>query len=247
MSGPDFIETEGETVDDAVAHALSSLALDRSDVDIDILSNPSRGLFGLGGRKARVRVTRRTLGTSPTRTGDGTASPPAPRAGGGDGAAAAALGEHARTLLEDLLGRMGFECSVSIEAGEDTPTLQIAGDQASVLIGKHGQTLDALEYILNRIVSREEELASRFHLDCEQYRVKRKRSLEELAQRVAAQVKQRGRSVLLSPMSPRDRRIVHLVLQGDPDLTTRSSGEGSYRRLEILPQGEPSRGRSRPR
>lgn len=231
MSGPDFIESEGETVDDAVAHALSSLALDRSDVDIDILSNPSRGLFGLGGRKARVRVTRRTLGTSSTRTGDGAAS----------------LGEHARTLLEDLLGRMGFECSVSIEAGEDTPTLQIAGEQASVLIGKHGQTLDALEYILNRIVSREEELASRFHLDCEQYRVKRKRSLEELAQRVAAQVKKRGRSVMLSPMSPRDRRILHLALQGDPDLTTRSSGEGSYRRLEILPQGEPSRGRSRPR
>lgn len=245
MSRPEFIETEGETVDDAVAHALSSLALDRSDVDIDILSNPSRGLFGLGGRKARVRVTRRTLRTSSTRTGDGAASPPALRAGGEDGAAA--LGEHARTLLEDLLGRMGFECSVSIEAGEDTPTLQIAGDQASILIGKHGQTLDALEYILNRIVSREEELASRFHLDCEQYRVKRKLSLEELAQRVAAQVKKRGRSVMLSPMSPRDRRIVHLALQGDPDLTTRSSGEGSYRRLEILPQGEPSRGRSRPR
>lgn len=245
MSRPQDIETEGETVEEAVESGLSSLSASREDVDIEILSHPSRGVFGLGGRRARVRLTRRVdddAGEAPISSDRGGETPlDATRR---DDTAAA---ENARAALLDLLSRMGFNCSVAISAGEDTPVLEISGDNASVLIGKHGQTLDALEYIVNRLVSRDDEAPSRVHLDCEQYRVKRQRSLEELAQRVAEQVKSRGRSVALSPMSPRDRRIVHLALRDDPELTTRSTGEGADRRLVVLPEGQGGRGRSRSR
>jgi spoIIIJ-associated protein len=139
---------------------------------------------------------------------------------------------------------MGFENSVAIAQSEDGVVLEIHSEESSVLIGKHGQTLDALEYVLNLIVAREEESATRIHLDSEDYRAKRRRSLEEMAQRMAEQVKKRGRPVTLDPLSPRDRRTIHLALQGEPDLTTRSTGEGIYRQLMILPKGEPGRGRS---
>jgi spoIIIJ-associated protein len=240
------IEVEGGTVEEAVDGALASLGAQRADVEIEVLANPSRGLFGLGGRKARVRVTLRPAAARPLE-----ASPP-PAARPPDGSPPAALDatllRHGREVLEDLVRRMGFESTVTIEGEGEDVVLQISGDNTSVLIGKHGQTLDALEYVLNRIVSREEESASRLHVDCEQYRVKRQRSLEQLAQRMGDEAKRKGRSVTLNPMSPRDRRIVHLALQADAEVTTRSSGEGFYRTLVIIPEGgERRRGRPRGR
>ena len=154
------------------------------------------------------------------------------------------LAEQARNALADLLRRMGFACEVDVDLGEESPVLHIRGDNTSVLIGKHGQTLDALEYVLNRMIARDEETLTRVHLDCEHYREKRRHSLEEMALRMAEQVRKRGRAVTLDPLSPRDRRTVHLALQNEPDVTTRSTGEGSYRQLQILPQrsGGGSRG-----
>lgn len=240
MSGSDSIEVEAGTVDEAVANALASLGAAEREVEVEVLESGSRGLFGIGSRLARVRVTRRRA------EGDGGPSRPAPArqreaiANGGS----AAL-ENARMLLADLLARMGFESSIEVGQSEDGALLEIHSTHSSVVIGKHGQTLDALEYVLNLIVSKEEESASRIHLDCEQYRVKRKRSLEEMAQRMADQVKKRGRPVTLDPLSPRDRRTIHLALQSEAELTTRSTGEGFYRQLMILPKGDPKRGRPR--
>jgi spoIIIJ-associated protein len=242
MSRLDSIEVEGVTVDEAIEAGLSSLGAGRADVDVEVLSSPTRGLFGLGGRKARVRVMRRISPSAPP-----VASAAVELARSAEGSSPALL-EHARELLADLLRRMGFESEVAIAPSEDGECLQISGDNTSVLIGKHGQTLDALEYYLNRVVSREEEAATRIHVDCEEYRVKRRRSLETLAQRMGDEAKRKGRSISLDPMSPRDRRIVHLALQADPEVTTRSSGEGYYRRLVIIPEGTaPRRGRARGR
>jgi spoIIIJ-associated protein len=242
------LEFEGETIESAVDAALTSMGVQRSDVDVEILAQPSRGLFGLGGRKARVRVTRRTS-HAPGRLDEAHATDPA--AAASVVPASMRLGDevsdHARRVLEDLVRRMGFASQVAIEAGQDGPLLQISGDNTNVLIGKHGQTLDALEYLVNRIVSREEEAATRIHVDCEQYRVKRQRSVEQLALRMGEEAKRKGRSVTLNPMSPRDRRIVHLTLQGDPGVTTRSAGDGFFRQVVISPEGERRRGRSRER
>lgn len=241
MSRVDSIEVEGLTVDEAIEEALASLGASRTEVDVEVLSNPSRGLFGLGGRKARVSVRRRLSAAS---------SPVVARAESARRSAeiSPVLIEHARDLLADLLRRMGFASEVAIARGEDGECLQISGDNTNVLIGKHGQTLDALEYYLNRVASREEEAATRIHVDCEDYRVKRRRSLETLAERMGDEAKRKGRPISLNPMSPRDRRIVHLALQPDPKLTTRSSGEGYYRRLVIIPEGAAARrGRARGR
>jgi len=243
MSRTDSIEAEGGTLEEAVASALRDLAADSSEVEVEILAPGSRGLFGLGGRPARVRVSRRV----PSAAGVASEAAALPQEKGDGRARRAADGPalgHARRVLAELLQRMGFEGSVENGESEDGALLEIHAAQSSVIIGKHGQTLDALEYVLNLIVSREEESAVRIHLDCEHYRVKRRRSLEEMAQRMAEQVKKRGRPVTLDPLSPRDRRTIHLALQNERGLTTRSTGEGFYRQVMIVPSGEPKRGRS---
>jgi spoIIIJ-associated protein len=238
MSEPKSIETEGATVEEALASALEILQSRRDEVDVEVLANPSRGLLGLGGRVARVRVTRRPdgnggaaalAGEEPLRPGDATP----------------AMLESAKPILEDLIRRMGFTCGVRIEPGDEGQVLQISGEDSSILIGKHGQTLYALEYILNRLLSRDEEVVSRVHIDCEQYRVRRRRSLEQLAQRLSLEALRKRRPVQLEPMSPRDRRIVHLALQANPRVSTRSTGEGYFRRLEIIPEGDSRRSRPR--
>jgi spoIIIJ-associated protein len=273
----DTVEIEGNSIDEAIENALKALGTERAKVEIEILANSTRGLFGLGGKKARVRATvRRPLDTNrsaPLPPPKGT--PPEPRSApqveprasvpeGGpsrsvpsvqaareprvdpnprpasDGAV-----EHARRVLEELVVHMGFVAVVDARSEADHALLSVSGDSSNVLIGKYGQTLDALEYLVNRIVAREEDASPRFVVDCEQYRVKRQQSLEQLARRLAERAKKRGKPVTMNPMSPRDRRIVHLALQADPQLTTRSSGTGYYRKLLIIPEGERRSGASR--
>lgn len=231
------IESEGATVEEATEAALATLGAGREDVDVEVLANPSRGLFGLGGRVARVRVTRKGAATAPAPVSARANATPARSSQDRTGVV-----QHARTFLEDLLRRMGFEGTVTLQNDGENPLLEIHSESSSVLIGKHGQTLDALEYLVNRVACREEEGAVRINLDCEHYRVKRQRSLEEMAAKMADQAKRLRRSVTLNPLSPRDRRIVHLALQGDSALTTRSTGEGFYRRLVIIPNNERRRG-----
>ena len=119
----------------------------------------------------------------------------------------------------------------------DEVVLEIGGDTSGVLIGRRGQMLDALEYVVNRIVMRDDEGATRYVVDSQGYRARRTAALEEMARRMADEARHRARPVTLNPMSPRDRRIVHLVLQDDASLTTRSVGQGYYRKLVIIPEG----------
>jgi spoIIIJ-associated protein len=105
--------------------------------------------------------------------------------------------------------------------------------------------LDALEYLINRIVNRDEGASARLVIDSENYRARRRTSLEEMARRMGEQAKERGKPVTLNPMSPQDRRIVHLVLQADSSLTTKSSGKGYFRRLIIIPEGAGNIARNR--
>jgi spoIIIJ-associated protein len=190
MTQDEPVEAEGGTVDEAVENALAILGASHAEVEVEVLAEPSRGLLGIGARAARVRVARRDRREAPDRA----------VAGGARGAQLPdGLVEHARSLLEDLLRRMGFESNVLVAKGEDGPVLEVASDNSNVVIGKHGQTLDALEYIINRIASREEEAAVRIQVDCEQYRAKRRRSLEDLAHRMAEQARRRRRSVTLEP------------------------------------------------
>jgi spoIIIJ-associated protein len=303
----DYVEVEGSTIDEAIERALEQLGIARDKAEIEILCNTSRGLFGLGAKKARVRASRRreidieesesagdepplapldaqaiaappsaldsVLGTPVTLELSGSerlalrSSPEDKRASLPGSASTAeefdvapvaergeeeqppvsepagATLERARTVLTEIVALMQVEAQVVLA---DEGQLMITGDKRGLLIGRRGQTLDALEYLVNRIIGRE-ELPGRISIDAEDYRERRRGSLEGLAQRLAERVRRRGKAVSLNPMSPRDRRIIHLALQGDPSLVTRSTGDGYYRRLVIAPAGSRGGGRQQGR
>ena len=148
----------------------------------------------------------------------------------------AALGE-ASSVLGEMLRRMELEARVdSAPAQGDGPAaLRIVTEHSALVIGRHGQTLDALEYLVNRIVGKQEERGTRIVVDCEDYRERHRRELEDAANRLAEKVRSRGKSQTMTPMSPRDRRIVHVALAGQNDVVTRSVGQGYLRRIVIAP------------
>jgi spoIIIJ-associated protein len=236
------IEVEGSTIDEAIDEALQRLRVTREKVEVDILASPTKGVLGIGGRKARVRVSLRQpleldaadrepaaaigseAGREPGRAMDEVQP--------GDGTLAA----RARTLLQDILDHMGFAVRVQASESDEVVLLSITGDSTGVLIGRHGQTLDALEYFLHRVLYRD-GVVGRISVDCEQYRVRRRESLEATAARLAQQAKVKNKTMTIEALSPRDRRIIHLALQDEPGLTTRSVGEGYYRKLLVIPEG----------
>lgn len=249
------VEMEGDSIDDAIDRALQSLGVTRDRVEIEIISNASRGLLGIGGRKAKVRATlRRPLsleaedvagekqGAPEEPKRPRRPSPPAPVRQRATPTETAPLDDaaldRARSTLQQLVRHIGSAGRVEIEQEADETRLVIAGDESGILIGRRGQTLDALEYLVNRIVSREQDSAARLIVDSQNYRSRRRDSLTELAKRVAERARKRGKTVTLNPMSPRDRRIVHLALRDDPSLTTRSAGKGYFRKLLIIPNSE---------
>jgi spoIIIJ-associated protein len=243
------VEAEGTSIDDAIEKALQQLGVERDKVAVDILASPTRGVLGIGGRKAKVRVSvREPVDFEPSAEMAATPPPAEPRSSAAAApparqtppppavAADPALGARARAVLQDILDHMGFTVSVRATEDEEAISLAIEGDSSGVLIGRHGQTLDALEYFLHRALSRDDGPA-RVVVDCEGYRVRRRETLEAMAHRLAQQAKIKRRAVSIEALSPRDRRIVHLALQGQSGLTTRSSGEGYYRKLIIIPEG----------
>jgi spoIIIJ-associated protein len=253
----DYVEAEGDTIDEAIERALQELGVSRDRVEVEIVANATRGLFGLGGRRAKVRASLRsplrldevgeddvsveTSEPAPEPRADTTAARRAPPPERIEGAAL----EKARSVLQEIVGLIGVDGKVDIAHGAEGPQLEITGDESGILIGRRGQTLDALEYVLNRIVMREGEGVEKIIVDSHGYRARRRDSLVDLAQRLGERARRRGRAVTLNPMSPRDRRIVHLALRDERDLTTRSSGKGYFRKLLIIPRAERRRGQSR--
>jgi spoIIIJ-associated protein len=143
--------------------------------------------------------------------------------------------EAARQALQKIVDLMSVEAQVAAQLEEDHVLLELSGDASGVLIGRKGQMLDALEYVVSRIVGRDE--AARVHVvvDSQSYRTRRMEALEDLARRMGTEAKRKRGPVTLNAMSPRDRRIVHMILQRDTSLLTRSSGKGYYRKLVITP------------
>lgn len=254
------VESEGDTIDQAIDDALGTLGVARERVEIEILAAPARGVLGFGGRKARVRATVRAPLSEALASMDARTRPdvsretgrerrelfdvepvrsPTTTAPGGD------LELRAHRILARLIELLGVTCRVEVRPGAEPGVMAVAvtGDDGGLLIGRRGQTLDALEYLLNRMVSRDGEMV-RVTLDVERYRERRQEYLESLARRLAHKARQSGCVVTLNPMSPRDRRIVHLALQDETTVSTRSEGEGHYRKVLILPSDGSKRGRA---
>jgi spoIIIJ-associated protein len=223
------VETEAKTVEGAISKACEELKASREDLEIEVLANGSSGFLGLGARNAQIRATVKEAA-------------PAAEAGTGlpaDGSSPAAA-QTAKKTLQDILGLLGIEGAVQLQEEPERIVLNIAGDGSGLLIGRKGQTLDALEYLINKIVHKGAEDKKRIVVDTENYRSRREESLVQLAQRLGDKAKRLGRPVTISPMSAHDRRIIHLALEEDKTLRTRSTGTGLYRKILISPEKKSS-------
>ena len=227
------VEASGRTVEEAIEHALEELGVSRDEVDIQVLSEPKGGILGVGGAQARVLV--RLL--SDVEAGE----PAGGEAGEEEGEYIEDEAEFAAQMLDRLLELMGIQADVSIRDPE-TPgdglgmakaVLDVEGDDLGILIGRRGETLASLQYLLNLMVSRQLGEHLSFTVDVEGYRRRREKQLNSLAFRMADQVKRTRRPVTLEPMPPNERRIVHLALAEDRQVQTSSVGEGDARKVAI--------------
>ncbi|MFQ5916579.1 MAG: RNA-binding cell elongation regulator Jag/EloR [Candidatus Binatia bacterium] len=233
----DHVEAEGETIDEAIENALKTLGVVRERVTVEILTDGKRGILGIGARKARVRVSLRKALILDMDAREEKQSP----ADRTTKESVSAVGERGKNILAEILRLMGMQASIEIKPGEteEEIVLNILGENGGLLIGRRGQTLEALQYILNRAVG--ERLGTegpQLIVDTENYHERRKKTLEDMALRMGEEAKRKRKSVSIDSLSARDRRIIHLTLEDDPWLTTKSLGKGAYRRLLIIPEGD---------
>ena len=227
------------TVDEAIELGLKELDADRDEAEVEILSRGKAGFLGIGAEVARVRVTRISAGRNaagmPT-TGEGeTTAAGMPTTGEVEttaaGVATAAVGR--------ILEAAGVNVTRTLRAADDPesggPIIDLAGEDSGLLIGRRGQTLQALQFLVNLIVRKQFE-GVRVVLDVENYRQRREFQLRDMATKVAARVTQTNRSITLEPMPPADRRIIHTSLTDNPDVSTESTGEGEGRKVTIMPK-----------
>jgi spoIIIJ-associated protein len=240
-NGMDGVEASGKTVEDAVDTALAELGAAREDVEIEVLNEGRGGVLGVGASDARVRVRLRDEsadGPADEATGEGEPERQVLRNEEGEEIDEA---EYAAQMLDRLLSLMGVEADVSIRDPE-TPgdgmgmafaVLDIEGEDLGILIGRRGETLASLQYLLNLMVTRSLGRPGFFTVDVEGYRRRRERALNSLARRMADQVKRTKRPVTLEPMPANERRIIHLALSEDRYVATASIGEGDERQVSI--------------
>jgi spoIIIJ-associated protein len=235
------VEASGKTVEEAIEQALAELGAGRDEVDVEVLAEGKAGVLGVGAAMARVRV--RLLGDVEEIDGD-EPTEAAPQADAEEGEFVEDEAEFAAQMLDHLLELMGIQADVSIRDPE-TPgdglgmakaVLDIEGDDLGILIGRRGETLSSLQYLLNLMASRKLGQHLSFTIDVEGYRRRRERQLTTLAHRMAEQVKRTRRPVTLEPMPPNERRIIHLALAEDRQVETASTGEGDTRKIAISPR-----------
>jgi spoIIIJ-associated protein len=210
------IETTGKTAEEAIEIALKELDADRVDVEIDVVSRGKSGILGFGGEPARVRVTVLDKPTDVVRiTSD---------------------------ILENLISKMGVSAVVNLKNAhhEDVggPVFDIDGDDSGLLIGRRGETLRALQFLVSLIASRQLGKRVSLFLDVAGYQERRNAALTNMALRVAQRVAATGLAITLEPMPPNERRVVHMALADQPGVTTNSTGLGNERRVVVEPSLE---------
>ena len=199
-----YIEVEEDTTEEALETALKELGVSREQVSVKVIHEPTKGILGLGAKLAKIRVTlKEDISSTP------------------------------EVVLHEILSHMGLEAEIESQIINGSVHLTVSSDNPGILIGKHGQTLNAVEYLLNCILNRSSLVKKKVFVDAEGYRERREQMLTDLASRAAAKVKQTHQEIVLDPMPPRDRRIIHVTLQSDEDIRTYSRGEGMMRRVAV--------------
>ncbi|MBC8265029.1 MAG: protein jag [Anaerolineales bacterium] len=224
------IEVSAPTVEEAIDKGLAKLGKAEDEVKIEVLGPGSRGVLGIGAKEALVRLS--FVESEEEEEED----PPPPEQ---------SVAQIARETLHELLIKMKVKASVTIRPEEEIPQdedappfiLDVVGDDLGDLIGRRGQTLQALQYITGLIVSREVQGWVNLVVDVERYKARREKALRQLAQRMAERVAFGRQPVALEPMPPNERRIIHLALRDHPIVITQSVGKGEQRKVTIVPKG----------
>ncbi len=219
------LEMSARTVEEAIELALKELDVDRDEAEVEVLSRGKAGFLGIGAELARVRVSR--LGGGGSARGDADA---------GDQSAASVANAAVGRILEAA----GVNVTRTLRSAHDPeaggPVIDLSGEDSGLLIGRRGQTLQALQFLVTLIVRKKLGEDVRVVLDVENYRQRRENSLRDMAAKVATRVAQTNRSITLEPMPPADRRIIHTSLAEHPGVRTESAGEGENRKVTIIPR-----------
>ena len=213
------IEMTGKTVDEALEIALRELDADRGEVEIDVISRGKSGMFGIGSEPAKIKVTKLSIESNDIDSPD--------------------IVTVSREVINNLISNMGVNviCNLRQSDSEDIggPVFEIEGDDSGLLIGRKGETLRSLQFLVRYLVSKKTGQRAHLSLDVEGYDERRRQSLSNLANRVSQRVVKTGRSIELEPMNARERRVVHMSLSDRDDVFTESSGSGEDRRVVISP------------
>lgn len=205
----EYIEVSAKTVSEAITEACQKLSVTSDRLDYQVIEEGSSGFLGIGSKPAVIKAAVKIEKLS--------------------------VPDVAKKFLHDVFNSMDMVVTVDVDYDEDKRTMdiEISGSDMGVLIGKRGQTLDSLQYLVSLVVNKEVEEYIRVKLDTENYRERRKETLENLAKNIAYKVKRTKRSVSLEPMNPYERRIIHSALQNDKYVTTYSEGEEPFRRVVV--------------
>ncbi|MCM1125606.1 MAG: protein jag [Lachnospiraceae bacterium] len=202
----DYIEISAKTVADAITDACQKLEVTSDKLDYIIVDEGSSGFLGIGSKPAIIKAK-----------------------------AKSSIADKAKDFLNEVFDAMKMVVVIDVKYDEENKNLSIdlSGDEMGVLIGKRGQTLDSLQYLLSLVVNKDSEDYIRVKVDTEDYRRRRKETLENLAKNIAYKVKRTKRPVSLEPMNPYERRIIHSALQNDRYVTTHSEGDEPFRRVVV--------------
>ncbi|MBD5158058.1 MAG: protein jag [Butyrivibrio sp.] len=202
------IEVTGKTVEEALTNALVKLGTTSDKVEYEVVEKGSSGILGIFNSKpAKILVWKK-----------------------------ATMEDNVKDFLNDVFNAMELKVEIEMSVNEDEETIEInlIGDDMGILIGKRGQTLDSLQYLVSLVANKERDKYYRVKLDTENYRERRKATLESLAKNIAYKVKRTRKPVYLEPMNPYERRIIHSVLQNDKYVSTRSEGEEPFRHVVVF-------------
>ena len=202
----DYIQVSAKTVNDAITEACQKLLVTSDKLEYEVVEEGSAGFLGIGSKPAVIRAKVKN-----------------------------SVADNAKQFLNDVFDAMKLTVAVEVKYDEldNSMDIDLSGDEMGVLIGKRGQTLDSLQYLVSLVVNKEAENYIRVKVDTENYRQRRKETLENLAKNIAYKVKRTKRPVSLEPMNPYERRIIHSALQNDKYVTTHSEGEEPFRHVVI--------------
>lgn len=205
----EYIEVSAKSVNEAITEACRKLGVTSDRLDYEVIEEGSNGFLGIGSKPAIIKAAVKIEKLS--------------------------LEDNAKKFLNDVFAAMNMIVVVEIKYDEENKEMDVdlSGDDMGVLIGKRGQTLDSLQYLVSLVVNKESEDYIRVKVDTENYRERRKETLENLAKNVAYKVKRTRRPVSLEPMNPYERRIIHSALQNDKYVATHSEGEEPFRKVVV--------------